>query len=82
MVTNFKIPSGDILTILSRDLSKILEDTYATFYNSASYTPTNPKVQLVKPYPTTYMKSNSDFISKTTITPPIKISDSKIRQQI
>ena len=44
MGTNFKITSGDILPIPSRDLSKIPEDTYATFYNSASSAPTNPKV--------------------------------------
>ena len=60
--------------IPSRDLSKIPEDTYAKFYNSASFAPFNPKVQLVKPDPTTYVKSNSGYISKTTITPPIQLS--------
>ena len=74
MGTNSKIPSRDIFPIPSRDSSKIPEDTYATFYNSASFAPTNPKVQLVKLYPTTYVKYNSDFISENTITPPIKLS--------
>ena len=44
--------------------------------------PTNPKVQLVKPYPTTYVKSNPDSISKTAITPPINLIESKILQKI
>ena len=82
METNSKIPSGDIFPITSRDLSNIPEDTYATFYNSTSSVPTNPKVQLFEPDPTTYVKSNSNPISKTTITPPIKLNDSKIRQHI
>ena len=80
MGTKFKIPYGDILPIPSGDLSKIPEDTYATFYKSASSTPTNPKVPLVEPDTTTYVNSNSDSTSKTTITPPINLSDSKIRQ--
>ena len=82
MVTNFNIPFGDILLISSRDLSKIPEDTNATFYNSTSSPPTNPKVQLVKPYPTTYVKSNSNSISKTTSTLTIKLSDSNVCHQI
>ena len=82
MGTNSKIPSSDIFPIPSRDLSKILEDTYATFYNSASSAPTDPNVQLVEPDPTTCVKYNSHYISKTTITPPINLSDSKICQQI
>ena len=82
MGTNSKNPSGDILPIPSKDLSKILTDNYATFYNSTSSAPTNPNVQLVEPYPTTYRKFNSDHISKTAITPPIKFSGSKIHQQI
>ena len=60
----------------------MLEDTYDTFYNSASSAPTNPKVQLVEPDPTTYVNSNYASIFKTTITPPIRISDYKICQQI
>ena len=80
--TNSNITSGDIFTIPPRDLSKIPEDTYATFYNSMSSAPTNPNVKLVKPDPKTYVKSNSDSVSKTTITLPVKLSNSKIRQQI
>ena len=82
MGTNSKIPSGDILPIPSSDLSHIPEDNYATFYNSASSAPTNPKVHLVDPDPTTYVKSNSDSVYETTITPPIKLIDSNRRQQI
>ena len=82
MVTNYKITNGDMYLITFRDLSKILEDTYATFYSSTSSTSTKPNVQLVEPYPTTSVKSNSNSISETTITPPIKTSDSKILQNI
>ena len=82
MGTNSKIYSGDIFPIPSRSLSNITEDRYAAFYNSASLAPTNPKVQLVKLDPTTYVKSNSDYISKTTITPHIKLSNSNIFQHI
>ena len=82
MGTNSKIPSGIILPVTYRGLSNILEDTYATFYNSASSSPINPKVHILKPDPTTYVKSNSDSISETTITSPINLSDSKILQQI
>ena len=82
MRTNFKIPSGDIFPIPSRYLSKIPEDTYATFYNSVYSASKNPKVQLVEPDPTIYVNYNSDSISKTTTTPPIKLSNSNIRQHI
>ena len=73
MGNNSKIPSRDIFPINSRDLSNIPEDNYATFYNSVSFAPTNPKVHIVKPDPTTYVKSNSDYISETTITLPINL---------
>ena len=82
MGTNSKIHSGDISPIPFRDLSKIPEYTYATFYNSTSSAPTNPKIQLVEPDPTTYLKSNSNSNYETTITSPIKISNYKICQQI
>ena len=55
--TNSKITSGDIFPIPSRYLSKIPEDTNATFYNSAYSAPTNSKVQIVKSYPKIFMKS-------------------------
>ena len=45
---NSKIQSRDIFPIYSRDLSYIPEDNFAMFYNSASFAPTNPKVQMVK----------------------------------
>ena len=47
-----------------------------------SFAPANPMIQLFEPYPTTYVKSNSNSTSKTTITSPINIRDYKIRQQI
>ena len=81
MGTNSKIPFSDIFLIPPRDLSKILEDTYAdTFYKSTSSASTNSKIHLVDPDSTTSVKYNSD--STPNPIPPLTISNSNIRQQI
>ena len=75
------IPYGNIFLVPPRDLSKIIEDTYAaTFYKSMSSAPTNSKIHLVDPNYTTSVKSSSD----STYDPirPLNLSNSKIRQQI
>ena len=43
---------------------------------------TNPKVHKLELDPTIYVKYNSNYIYETTITPPTKLSDSNICQQI
>ena len=80
-VTNYKIPSGYIFPIPPRDWSKIPVDTYASiFCKSTSSAPTNSKMHLFNTNSITSVKSNSDSTSNPT--PHLKLSNSKIRQQI
>ena len=81
MGTNPKIPSGDFPPIPPRYLSKIPEDNIAaTSYKSTSSAPTDYKIHLVDPYPTTTVKPNSGYTSNPI--PNLKISNSNICQQI
>ena len=80
MGNNSNITSGDFFLISPRDFYKIPEDTIAvTFYKSTPSAPTNYKIHLVDPYPTTSVETKTDYTSNPIS--HLKLSDSKIRQQ-